>query len=68
MTLDRPVPGTATVMRPVNMHMPKIVGGLILTVSITGRRRTAFRVWLGTRIILLAALVIGCNIEIEGPE
>ena len=38
---------------------------LNVRVRLTGLRIFALRVWLGTRLIRLAALVLGCNIAIE---
>lgn len=37
-------------------------------VRIKRDRELAWRLWLGTRLIMLAALVMNCNIEVEGIE
>ncbi len=43
----------------------EIANSLRLTVTITGVRRFRFRIWIGAQLIQLAALAIGCGIEIK---
>lgn len=40
---------------------------LTAEIRVTGLRWLRARLWLGSRILKLAALVIGCGIEIKGP-
>lgn len=44
-------------------RMPR---GAVLRVKISGS--LAFRLWLGTTLIKLAAWVMQCEVEIEGPN
>lgn len=43
----------------------KAIGGLTLQVRLTGLPIMRTRLWLGARILRLAAWVIGCDVEIE---
>jgi hypothetical protein len=55
----------------VNVPIGKIVrDNLTLTVELraSGVRLFKFRAWLGAQIMKLAALVIGCRIEIKGDK
>lgn len=36
-----------------------------LTVKLKGVRTLRFRIWLGTKLVVLAALVMGCNVDVE---
>lgn len=50
------------------ISMPGLVRQLTLEVVVTGIRLTKMRIWLGTRIIKLGALVVGCGVEIRDGE
>jgi hypothetical protein len=54
-------------MKP-EFTMSELAKELTLEVTITGGRVFGFRIWLGSKIIKLAALVMGCGIEITGPK
>ena len=49
------------------IHAPDLMRRMTLNVKVTGKGVLAIRLWVGTRLILLAAHVMGCGIEIEGP-
>jgi hypothetical protein len=56
-------------MKAQSISMGDIMAGQTIEVEIriTGIRWFKFRFWLGTRILKLAARVIGCGIEIKVP-
>jgi hypothetical protein len=45
--------------------MSKVVRDITFDIRITGQKVAKARLWLGTRIIMLAALIIGCTINID---
>lgn len=45
--------------------MPKAVRGVTIDVAVTGVKRTRIRIWLGCKLMLLAAFIMGCNIEVD---
>jgi hypothetical protein len=47
------------------ISMPQVVKGLTIRAVVTGRRRTAIRLWLGCRVMVLGAWVIGCGIDVS---
>jgi hypothetical protein len=48
-----------------DISMSKVVRGITLHVRITGMAVAKARIWLGTRLIVLAAYIIGCGVEVE---
>ena len=51
-------------MAEATIHLPDMMQRVTLHVTVTGQRRVAIRVWLGSKLILLAARIMGCGIEI----
>ncbi|AHE52634.1 hypothetical protein [Sphingomonas sanxanigenens] len=49
----------------IELGMGNFVRSLTLSVRISGQKRAAARIWIGAQIIKLAALAIGCSVEIE---
>jgi hypothetical protein len=49
----------------VNYPIRKAVKNFTLTVNISGLRAWRCRVWIGVRLIKLAALVIGCGFHVD---
>lgn len=52
-------------MAQANIHIPDEMRRITLKVRITGRRRSALRVWLGCKIITLASVIMGTGLEID---
>jgi len=48
-----------------DISMPKVMRGVTIEAIVTGRRRTGVRLWLGCKIMMIAAAVIGCSIEVD---
>ncbi len=51
-----------------NVSMPKIMRSVTLRVNLRGVKSWRLRLWVGTRLLKLAALVIGCGIRFDGTE
>lgn len=51
-------------MAAATVHLPELMQRVTLSVRITGKRRLAARLWIGSRILRLACVVMGCNAEI----
>lgn len=51
-------------MDTLEVDVRKVIGRLTIPVKISHCREVSFRIWLGSKIIQLAELVIGCEIEI----
>ena len=49
----------------VNIPMQRLVGHMTITVNVTGVRAARMRLWIGIRLIRLAALIIGCGIKVD---
>lgn len=49
----------------VNVRAASILRDVTLHVKLKGLRVLRMRIWLGTKLVMLAALVMGCNIDIE---
>lgn len=47
------------------ISMPRMMRRVTIEAKVIGVRRTKFRIWLGCKIIILAAAVMGCNVEVE---
>jgi hypothetical protein len=47
------------------VHLPDAMHEVTISVKLTGRRQLRARLWIGGLLLQLAALVIGCNVEIE---
>lgn len=47
-----------------SIPMSTVMRQMTLSIRITGAKTAAARMWLGAQIMKLAALVIGCQIEI----
>lgn len=47
------------------ISMPQVVKGLTIRAVVTGRRRTAIRLWLGCRVMVFAAWIMGCAIDVS---
>jgi len=45
--------------------MPQMMRQITLEVAVTGMRRTNLRVWLGCKLMIFAAFVMGCQIEVD---
>lgn len=48
--------------------MPKLMKQISIKAVVTGARQVRFRIWLGTKVMLLAAWIIGCSIEIDTTQ
>src|SRR3546814_4264969 len=55
-----------TDMATIELSAPKLMENVTLRVRFVNVLRA--RIWVATRIIMLAGLVAGCNIEIEASE
>lgn len=49
------------------ISMQEAVRAMTLTVEVTGVRAARARLWLGLKLLKLAARVIGCGIDIKAP-
>jgi len=47
-----------------SISMPKVMKQVTLHMVVTGMGRTQVRLWLGTQLLRLAGVVIGCGVEI----
>lgn len=52
----------------VEIDAAELVRNVTLCVKVTGARRARFRLWIGGKVLLLAAYVMGCNIEVSGND
>ena len=55
-------------VRPISVGAVVKNMTLMVEVPFTGVRWFRCRFWLGARLIALAALVIGCGIEVKPPQ
>lgn len=46
------------------LHLPNLTRRITLHMVITGQRQFAIRMWIGRKLLILAAAVIGCGVEI----
>ena len=51
------------ICKEVNIN--HVVRNTVLNVTITGVRRFKIRLFIGAQLIKLAALILGCNIQME---
>jgi len=51
-------------MAAATVHLPDVMPRLTLSVRVTGRRRLAARLWIGARVLWLACVIMGCNVEL----
>ena len=49
----------------IKMPIQKIMGCMILKISLTGLNIFKLRMYLGTRLIKLASIVMGCRVQID---
>jgi hypothetical protein len=47
------------------ISMPKMMRSITIQAVVTGERRTRLRIWLGSKIMMIAAAVMGCNVEVD---
>jgi hypothetical protein len=47
------------------VSMPALMRQSTLQAVVTGVRRTKIRIWLGSKLLVLAAAVMGCGIEVD---
>lgn len=47
------------------ISVPKLTRQITIEAVVTGVRRTRLRVWLGCKLLMLAAAVMGCNVDVE---
>ena len=47
------------------ISLPAVMRDVTIQAVVTGKRRTAFRTWLGCKIFVLAAMVIGCSVDLS---
>lgn len=47
------------------ISMPRMTRQITIEAVVTGVRRTKLRVWLGCKLMMLAAAVMGCNVEVD---
>lgn len=47
------------------ISVPKLTRQITIKAVVTGVRRTRLRVWLGCKLLMLAAAVMGCNVDVE---
>lgn len=47
------------------ISLPQTMRGVTIEAVVTGVRRTKLRVWLGCKLMMLAAAVMGCNVEVD---
>lgn len=52
-------------MAKAEVSLPKIMRGVTLEVVVIGVKRTQVRIWLGCKIMILAAMIMGCTIKVE---
>lgn len=52
----------------VSVPMSAAMASLTINVRITGMKVARARLWLGTRVMMLAAVVIGCGIEFDAKS
>ncbi|AHE56013.1 hypothetical protein [Sphingomonas sanxanigenens] len=52
-------------MSQIKVNPADAMRGLTLTTKLTGMKRLAVRIWIGTRILMLAAMVFGCRVEVD---
>lgn len=50
-------------MAAATVHLPDVMGRVTLSVHVTGKRRLAVRLWIGARVLWLACVIMGCNVE-----
>jgi len=48
-----------------NLSVREVVGSMTLEIRVTRRREMATRLWIGMKLLLLAARVIGTQLEIS---
>lgn len=48
-----------------NVHVPSLMNAVTMNVTLTGVREWRIRLWLGVKLITLAARVIGCGIVVD---
>lgn len=53
-------------MASANIHMRDVMSNVTMTVTIRGVRGHRVRFWIGSRLVALAAYVLGCRVEILG--
>lgn len=56
---------TITMNRDVKIDASRLLGDLTMNVVITGQWKMNTRVWVATRLISLAAWVLGTNIDVD---
>lgn len=47
------------------ISMPQAMRQITIEVVVTGARRTKLRIWIGQKLMMLAAAVMGCNVEVD---
>lgn len=47
------------------IHVPALMREVVINIRVTGRKRLAMRLWAGTKVLALAAWVMGCNIDVS---
>lgn len=55
-------------MKPIVHTIDKLDKNVTLAVEIRETPNFKIRKWIATRLLVLAALVLGCNLEIEDGE
>ncbi|UZW54964.1 hypothetical protein NUH86_16035 [Sphingobium sp. JS3065] len=48
-----------------DITMPKVMSQVTIEATVTGVRRTRIRIWLGCKVMMLAAAIMGCNVEMD---
>jgi len=49
----------------MDIPMAEVMSSMTIELRATGVKRMRFRLWLGAKIIAIAAFVMGCNLELE---
>lgn len=52
-------------MTIAQVDMAEVMSGLTMQVQVTGVRMLRVRLWLGLRVLKLAAMIMGCGIAVS---
>lgn len=52
-------------MADATISMQRLMRNVTLTVRLTGHRQFVVRQWIAVRLLALAALVLGCQIDVQ---
>ena len=52
----------------LTVAMGSVMRHITVTIRVTGVRRFAVRQWIAVRLLKLAAVILGCNIDVLFPD